>query len=84
MPIVVISPIWRAGHKTGHGSFRKGMFGAAAGNPETGAAERVCRIKKAQSLVLRESRDSPCAVMRLLAVQIALAFHCGINLYFLP
>jgi hypothetical protein len=60
------------------------MFGAATGKPGAGAAECVCRRKKAQGLVLRESRDKPSAVNRLLAVQIALAFHCGINLYFLP
>jgi hypothetical protein len=39
------------------------MIGAVAGNPETGAAECVCRRKKAQGLVLRESRDKPNAVI---------------------
>lgn len=68
--------------------FWGGIFGAATGNParnmagllKAGAAECVCRKKKAQGFVLRESRDSLGAVNRLLADQIALAFHRGINL----
>ncbi|MFC3099573.1 hypothetical protein [Altererythrobacter lauratis] len=59
-------------------------MGAATGKPVTGAAECVCRGKKAQGLLLRESRGSRVAILRPPADHVALAFHHDINLYSLP
>jgi hypothetical protein len=71
-------------HGAGHLRFEEDMLGAAignpGGNPGAGAAECVCRNKKAQDFFLRESKVSRSAVKRLLADHVALAIHCGINL----